>query len=461
MKRTYWITSISILVLVGILIFLSHKNIFIQDGTIDYTRPGYNIILISVDTLRADHLYCYGYERETSPNIDRIAREALLFENAISQSAWTLPSHASLMTGLLPSEHGLIYYDEDGLQNKTMIGILNRDIPTLAQVLKRQGYLNISFNAGAWVDENFGLDSGFHIYQWGGRYFKDNVTHSLKWIQNNIQSKFFLFLHAYDVHTPYNASKKFNIFYDYQGQYEMNQIKPSMIESLSSPEYKYIISQYDAGIRRADYYLGLLFDLLDKENLMDRTIIIITSDHGEMLKKLHDKWGHIYPLYEELIKVPVIIRIPGVKSERIKNQVPGSISIAPTVLDILDIKNKDFNFDNSLMNFFSKKEFCFDYILSETGRFRKERLCRAIRTDKWKLMFYTQGNKMPRCELFDLENDKAEQDDIAKENPDKVRELLNRLLSTIEEIPSGKAKEAALSKSTIEQLKALGYIKDK
>jgi arylsulfatase A-like enzyme len=277
----------------------------------------YNIILISIDTLRADHLHCYGYERDTSPNIDRIASESIVFENAVSQSAWTLPAHASMLTGLLPSEHGLIFYDNEGLGNKKGFGTLDGNITTLAEILKTFAYTNVSYNGGAWIDPAFGLRQGFDIYRWGGRYFKDNVPKSISWIKANPDKKFFLFLHAFDVHAPYNASPEFNVFYQYRGSFPAEKITFYTIESLESPEYEYIVSQYDAGIRRADHDLGPLFDLLRERELSKKTILIITSDHGEMLGE-RGKWDHIYPLYEELIRVPLIIKIPGFKRAIIK-----------------------------------------------------------------------------------------------------------------------------------------------
>jgi arylsulfatase A-like enzyme len=418
-----------------------------------------NIILISIDTLRADHLHCYGYERETSPNIDRVASESIVFENAVSQSAWTLPAHASMMTGLLPSEHGLIFYDNEGLNNMKEFGTLDGNITTLAEILKTFAYTNVSYNGGAWIDPAFGLRQGFDLYRWGGRYFKYNVPKSIGWIKANPGKKFFLFLHAFDVHAPYNASPEFNVFYKYRGPSEAEEITLDMIKSLESPEYEYIVSQYDAGIRRADHELGQLFELLDETELSEKTILIITSDHGEMLGE-RGKWDHIYPLYEELIRVPLIIKIPGFKRAAIKGQVPAMTSILPTILDILGIPFDKDVMKNSLMPLIRGRDARFDVIISETGRIKRHRLCRAIRMEKWKLVYYEEANRKPRIELIDLENDPKEQHEVSKQNPQVTKELLDRLLSF-----QGSRRYETIKKKidqrTLEQLKSLGYIQEK
>jgi len=418
----------------------------------------YNIILISIDTLRADHLHCYGYERDTSPNIDRVASESIVFEDAVSQSAWTLPAHASMMTGLLPSEHKLIFYDNEGLNNRKEFGTLDPKITTLAEILKTFAYTNVSYNGGAWVDPAFGLRQGFDLYRWGGRYFKYNVPKSIGWIKANPGKKFFLFLHAFDVHTPFNASPEFNVFYQYRGPSKADEITFGMIESLKSPEYLYMVSQYDAGIRRADHELGRLFELLDERGLSEKTVLIITSDHGEMLRE-RGKWGHIYPLYEELIRVPLIIKIPGFKRATIKGQVPAMTSILPTVLDLLGIPfNKDI-MKNSLMPLIRGRDARFDVIISETGRIKRHRFCRAVRTERWKLIYYEEANEKPRVELFDLEIDPGERQEVSKHNPDVTEDLLDKLTGF-----QGSSRYEAIKKKidqkALEQLKSLGYIQD-
>jgi len=419
----------------------------------------YNIILISIDTLRADHLHCYGYDRDTSPNIDRVASESIVFENAVSQSAWTLPAHASMMTGLLPSEHGLLFYDHEYLNRKKKFWTLDPKITTLAEILKTFAYTNVSFNGGAWVNPTFGLGQGFDLYRWGGHYFRSSIPKSIGWIKANPGKKFFLFLHAFDVHAPYNASPEFNVFYQYRGPSRTDKITLDSIESLESPEYKYIVSQYDAGIHRADHELGQLFELLDETGLSRKTILIITSDHGEMLKE-RGRWGHIYPLYGELIRVPLIIKIPGFKRASVKGQVPAMISILPTVLDLLEIPFDKNIMKNSLMPLIQGRDARFDMIISETSRLKKHLLCRAIRMEKWKLIYYEEAKKRFLVDLFELENDPDELHDVSKQNPKVTEELLGKLLS-FRDSRRYKAIKKKVDQRTLEQFKSLGYIEDK
>lgn len=425
----------------------------------DYEGPGWNVILISVDTLRADHVGCYGYGRDTTPHIDAESRNAWFFHSAVSQSAWTLPAHASMFTGLLPSELGLVFYDDEGLEKNDRVGKMDPRLSTLAKILKDYGYSTAGFHGGAWVNPVFGLNAGFDIYRWGGRYFEDNVNEALAWLEENGEKRFFLFLHGYDVHMPYNADKKFNVFYDYKGKYDPSDIKPGKTPAEpGSPEHDYILSQYDAGIRRADYHLGRLFDRLAQKDLFEKTILIITSDHGEMLNMRHGEWGHIFPLHEELIVVPLIIKVPGSGRADVHRQVPATTSLLPTVLNLLDIEHEQVDYRQSLVPAAAGKKHAFKHVFSETGKVLRNRFCRCLRTEKWKLLVYREENKGTWFELYDLENDPEEKMNLAESRPEVVRELKDALLdfTMAETLQTGRK---GLDKKTLEELKSLGYIR--
>ncbi|MBN1272274.1 MAG: sulfatase-like hydrolase/transferase [Candidatus Aminicenantes bacterium] len=458
-----------ITVLFSVLVLLRFGLVIIPDAALKsligrnpaagYKGPGWNVVLISIDTLRADHVKSYGYERKTSPRIDDIAKNAWVFRNAVSQSSWTLPAHASMFTGLLPSELGLVFYDNEGLEKNGRIGKMDTRLLTLAKVLRSYGYMTIGFHGGAWVNPIFGLNAGFDIYRWGGRYFEENVDAAVQWLEKNGGKKFFLFLHGYDVHMPYNADKKFNIFFKYGGNYELEKIKPGQIPAEpGSPEHDYIVSQYDAGIRRADFHLGRFFDWLDDKGLTDKTLLIITSDHGEMLNLRHKNWGHIYPLYEELIHVPLIIKVPGESRADVTLQVPAMTSLLPTLLDILEISHSKVDYRQSLVPLVRGKNRKFDHIFSETGKVLGNRFCRCVRTEKWKLHFYREDGKGTWFELYNLVSDPMEQKNLAGIYPEIVRELKNPLLDfTLAEIVRTGRK--TLDKKTMEELKSLGYIR--
>jgi arylsulfatase A-like enzyme len=167
-------------------------------GASEQKGPGPNIILISLDTLRADHLRCYGYDKETSPAMDRMAAEGVLFENVYAQSNWTLPSHVSMFSSLYPSSHGV-------LENKRKI---SGDTVLLPELLKDAGYATASFNAGGYVSAGYGFNRGFDIYRTipkGRGTVEDICGRAIRWIRKNGARRFFLFLHTYEVHKPYAA----------------------------------------------------------------------------------------------------------------------------------------------------------------------------------------------------------------------------------------------------------------
>ncbi|MFH1787963.1 MAG: sulfatase-like hydrolase/transferase, partial [Candidatus Altiarchaeota archaeon] len=367
----------------------------------------------------------------------------------VAQSSWTTPSHASMMTGLTPAEHGLIYYENPGK--------LGDDIPTLAGIMRDAGYATAGFYGGAFLNPKFGLDRGFDVYQRGGKSFKENINLSITWIKENSGRKFFLFLHGFDVHRPYNLSSEENIFYDYNGTYDVSSF---CLDEGNWPETddeeEYVISQYDTGVRHADDLLGGFIRFLEDEGLMEDTVVIITADHGKLFFE-HEWCGHVSQVYEEALHVPLIVRTPGSASKRIAGQVPASISILPTVMGLAGI-DAEVNKANSLQSFLESGHPAFEYIVSETGRGspgNETRFKRSIRTEKWKLVYFRKEN-ITSYFLFDLENDPREKEDKSGEYP----QVFNEMKKLNERIKLGHApSKAELDEETIEQLKALGYLR--
>ncbi|RMF19365.1 MAG: hypothetical protein D6760_13135, partial [Deltaproteobacteria bacterium] len=158
-----------------------------------------NVVLVSVDTLRADHVGAYGYERPTTPHLDRFAAASVVFERAVSQSAWTRPAHASMFTGLYPVEHGIVSVHPPRR--------LGSKVPTLAAVLSRAGYRTAAFVGGGNLSAEFGFDSGFEVYRSPGRRFSETVPEAIAWIERDAGRPFFLFVHGLDVHRPYRADE--------------------------------------------------------------------------------------------------------------------------------------------------------------------------------------------------------------------------------------------------------------
>jgi arylsulfatase A-like enzyme len=275
-----------------------------------------NIILITLDTTRADRLGCYGYRRQTSANIDKLADESVLYTRAIAPSSWTLPSHASLFTGKFTSSHGARYDPEgpllltDAISGPESWGVyrargLAQNEVTLAEVLKETGYTTAAVVGGPWMKRIFGLNKGFDYYNdsqistVNGRLASQVTTSALNWLERRREKKFFLFLNYFDPHGPYSPPEGFALRFLPKGT-NFTGRKPTLEE---------INALYDAEILYMDHYIGRFLQKLKVENLYNDTLIIVTSDHGELFGE-HGKFGHGHYLYQEELHVPLFIKYP-------------------------------------------------------------------------------------------------------------------------------------------------------
>jgi arylsulfatase A-like enzyme/Tfp pilus assembly protein PilF len=273
-----------------------------------------NVILITIDTLRADHLPVYGYSNVKTPNIDRLAESSLLFQDVIAEVPLTLPSHTSLLTGLLPTKHGV-------RDNATFV--LDPKITTLAETLKSDGYATAAFVSSVVLDSRQQLNQGFDLYydnfEESGveeapgagieRRAADTEKEAEEWLMLNKDKKSFVWIHFYDPHDPYKPPEP------YKSEYASN--------------------RYDGEIAYTDEVIGKLLTKLEELQLMNKTILILTADHGESLGE-HGEPTHGIFLYDSTIKVPLLIRLPEGKPKRIPD-LARHIDIAPTVLDWLGI----------------------------------------------------------------------------------------------------------------------------
>jgi arylsulfatase A-like enzyme len=325
-----------------------------------------NIIIFSIDTLRADHLSCYDYSRKTSPCIDKFSKDAVLFRNAVSQAPTTVPAHMSLFTSLTPPVHGVnniketdksAQYVEDE-KKRLLISQLNPRIKTWAQVLKENGYLTRALHGGGQLSGELGFSRGFDEYDfWNDSLSKafsmDKVREA---IQESKQTKkpLFLFLHHYICHSPYvHAPKEFGSKFlkktipglpNYSGKinygsnyYEDNEKFWDQVD-LSNPEHReQIISLYDGGVYYADYVFGRLMDTLKAEGFYDNSVIVVLSDHGE---EFYEHSGKLHwKLFEEILRVPLICKMPDNKFAGITiDRYVRIMDIMPTLLEQLGIK---------------------------------------------------------------------------------------------------------------------------
>ena len=334
---------------VGRLALLLGVCLAISCGTSE--RPKLNVLMIAVDTLRRDHVGCYGYERNTSPNIDKLAARGVLFEDAVSQSPWTLPSFATTLTSLYPTQHGAGFLEPGaGAYGKRMRTVF----PPMAMLLLKQGYTTGAIiNAPALASE-FGVDRGFEFYdttpRWDERLADGTTADALKWLDANKDVPFFAFVHYFDPHLDYAPPAPFDTLFNpgYQGRLgnvfdrESYQSYESDLTRIDDPavaaDWHHIRSLYDGEIAFTDQAVGELLDGLDEMGLRDNTLIVFLSDHGEEFFE-HKGFEHGHTLFDELIKVPLIFSLPGTLPEntRVTEQVR-MLDVVPTILDILGIK---------------------------------------------------------------------------------------------------------------------------
>ncbi|MBN2381946.1 sulfatase [bacterium] len=285
---------------------------------LSHSKP--NIVLISIDTLRADHLGCYGYPVSISPNIDWLSRQGSMSWAGYTPYPSTTPAHISLMTGLYPFQHQVI------LKNNQ----LDPFVPTLAEHLLQEGYVTMAVTGGGNVSSYRRIDKGFLYYDEHDQSIHSLHNTLLPWIKQYASIPFFSFYHTYEVHAPYTRYEPFIDYLHpaYQGQYYNDVSLCGIVQDFPSDrDLTYVSALYDCGIKLTDEHLGKLFMELGHVALFDRTIIVFLSDHGEHFGE-HGLLDHGNSLYDPLLKVPFIITYPG--------QLKGG-AIIPHPISILDI----------------------------------------------------------------------------------------------------------------------------
>lgn len=395
-----------------------------------------NLLIITVDTLRADHVGIYGHKKIKTPNIDNSGKEGVLFSQAYCHVPLTLPSHCSLFTGTLPIFHGV-------RDNGYRLPSFN---VTLADILKKKGYKTAAFVGAFPLDSRFGLDKGFDVYD--DLYGSKNVVRDLsfierraeevnkkvfEWLAKNKSSQFFIWVHYFDPHAPYDPPPPFKN--EYNGR------------------------EYDGEIAYTDYIIGKLLEKLNDLKLSEKTLIILTSDHGEGLGE-HNENTHGIFVYDSTLRVPLIFSNPKIlpKNTVVSDQV-GLIDVMPTLLDLMgfpqspNIQGKSFK---SLI--FKEKSLPNNYCYIESVAAMLDRNwapLQGIRTEEWKYI------DAPIPELYDLKNDPKEENNIREESPEIVQHLRKRLQDTIKNNSSPLSShvfKTEKDKETREKLMSLGYI---
>ena len=482
-------------------------------GTVPSERR--NVVFLSIDTLRADRLGCYGAERATSPHLDAFARGAVVFEEAISAAPWTTPAHISLMTGLFPEAHGVLAYPNPG--------VLHPGVVTLAEILSAQGWSTAGFTEGGYAKGATGLDDGFETFPSWPRDDEGFVSHELEpsrlaenteralvWLRDHADEPFFLFFHTYEPHFEYrppleeirslapdfdpdreaalldaavsawnegsalDARAKGVLYRHYlQGDLLARRVNrqkklwPMLTRFVESgwrrsstfaEDLAYITLLYDAEIRATDRAIGVLLDALDRLGLAEDTIVVVTADHGEGLMD-HDELQHGFHLYRELLHIPLLLRLPGQEPARIAEPVRG-VDVLPTVLDALGLPAPIAAQGTSLLPLLQGAAEPPRVAFAEGLTVRDgERDLVMVRRGPWKLV---RDVKRGRDFLFDLDADPRERRDVLTDaDPTLVEELrgeLDRILATSRALAARyPASQGTLDDAERRRLEALGY----
>jgi len=411
------------------------------------SRPAQGAILVSLDTLRPDHLGCYGYPLPTSPNIDSLRREAVLFRTAIAHGPSTFVSHASMLTSLDPPRHGASSNRRTALPSSHL---------TLAEAVRAHGVATASFNGGGRLDPAYGLAQGFDVYDShvaGGDTLASMVDAGLAWLGQHRADRFFLFLHTYEVHAPYSpaASDLAALGPPCTGSLppvigtDLLRAINTGRRGLQPGDLDCIRRAYDADIRSMDRGIGRLVAGLRAMGLFDRTLLVLTADHGEEFGE-HGKVGtHSHTLFDELLRVPLLVKVPGSgHAGAAVEAMVRSKDVAPTVV--------------SALGFPIPKAFeGLDLVAIVEGRVAPPAVAlsqldgggTSVRTPRWKWV---------RGQLFDLENDPGETRDLSGELPEReaqLRRLRDHLVGRTG-APSGERVE--IDEALRERLRSLGYV---
>jgi arylsulfatase len=432
------------------------------------------VILILVDALRADHLGCYGREESASPTIDRLAQTATVFTDARSSSSWTKSSIASLFTALSPSRHGVLGETD----------VLDDHVPLLASLLQEKGYRTAAFVGNPWLSPLFGFSRGFSLYcdrfNLLRRLFpleqlyrkgllasevypdgKEILGTARAWIEKNAAAPFFLYVHLMDVHDPYLPPPPFDRMYlgrEFQTLERRDlaaREKAFRTASSDSTLLPLVRGLYAGGVAYADHLIGNFLSFLGAQGILERSLVIITADHGEEFLE-HGGTTHGKRLHEETLRVPLIVRLPSGATGAVVDEPVCLLDILPTVLEAAG-SDPPHGEGESLLPLLEGKQ---DATHRFDGRARiselktREHYLQAIRQSDWKIVRKQEEGGAETVELYDLQADPGETHDLSRARPDVVETLVALLPAR----PAEEGGGSQLPEDLKQRLRALGYV---
>jgi arylsulfatase A-like enzyme len=471
--------------------------------------PRPSVVLISLDTLRADRLNAYGYRgREVSPQIDGLARDGILFESHITASPWTTPAHLSLLTSLSPHSHGVM----------ESVGTLTRALskggeyqrlagshPTLAEVLSRNGYATAAFTGGATLDASIGFGRGFSLYDTSmAKLGEERVSAMVAWVDAHRDRPFFLFWHTFEVHAPYHdpaflrevlppgeaaaLGRELAELGRPEGPFLAEDLGEKALRAHNALTREVCSALYDGGVRSADRWVGHVLQALRSMGLYDRTLVLLTSDHGEQLGEASSESGgrarsgesynaHGHTLYEELVRVPLIVKLPGPPGPaRRVSAVTRAIDVMPTILDMAGLappaaaQMQGLSLRPLWEGAPPAPQEAFSEALSQAWE------CKSLRDDRYKYVvtiwprqvsrhgrsYVPPARALAAAELYDLAADPGEGHDLLRRPTPATTRLAERFDAELRRRAAedpGQAEPTRLSEEAVERLRALGYIK--
>ena len=462
----------------------------------DIDRP--NIVLVVFDTVRADHTSVHAYERDTTPNLRALAKQASLYTRAIAVSDMTLPAHASMFTGIVPTKHGAHWDPPSHPYGRP----LDEKFTTLAEILSDEGYSTLAAVANyLFVNRFYGMDQGFEFFDAQERI---SVSHSTKTfllrysacrcldllipsarlyrsmvtaqqinetaldflsVAAERNRPFFLFVNYMDAHIPYLPPEPFDSLYpgkDTQLPFpKFRKLKGKVLQNehaITKEQYHGLVSQYDGGIAYADFHFGRLIAQLKELALYDNSLLIVTSDHGEAFGE-RSLLEHPVSTYQSQIHVPLIIKYPNDNQNLVTNRLVSQVDLFPTILDVAGIDIPD-NIDGKSLLLPEKEspaavfsEFYKSTCFLEAYKNLPDRE-RAILSGSHKVITSTSG----KLECYDLSTDPGEQHSLDISGNPQCSALLTRLEQWIENQPRLESRPVEMDRKTLDRLRSLGYI---
>lgn len=449
-----------------------------------------HLVIIVVDALRADHLHCYGYERPTSPHIDALAADGTRFTNAVTSSPWTLPALATLFTSLYPSVHGAVR-PSDAIRVALSRGavppvdVLDESRSTLAEVLRAAGFRTAAFVSGVYPGRPFGFAQGFERFDGDAVYVRPNVEALLDWLDRERPARFFAYLHVGEVHSPYAPPDPGvlplgappalrRVVEEERGRYAKIDFDPGYegtidgsLASLrairlrqtvpSARDIEHLAALYDRGVAYVDHWIGRLVDELERRELLERTLLLVTADHGDELLE-HGGIEHGRTFFDEVMRVPFVLRAPGLGRGRTVADQVAHLDVLPTALDLLAVPADLFVQGRSLRRLLDGGSLPERAIIGEAAQTPG---LRAVRTTRWKYVKDGFGRET----LYDLATDPGERVNRCPSESEQCASLAAELGAWEARMAEARgrlalppAPSAAVDDETGKRLRALGYV---